>query len=301
MNVFVAGGTGTIGRPLVLALRAAGHLVTVLTRAPGRRAEVEALGARALVANALDGEALMAAVRSAQPTHVIHQLTALPKAGPRRAKDLEDTNRLRIDGTRNLLRAAIAAGAERFVAGSFALLAPRDAADEMQGAAAAAVRSLETQVLEATRQGSIEGVVLRYGMFYGPETPSTAAMIALVRKRRLPVVRGDSGLLPVVHVDDAVSATVRALSGGFPGSLYDIVDDRAVSLTDIVETIAEYTHSARPLRVPGWMPRLFAPYMTRMTSIRLPLSNARAKAELGWTLKYPTIREGLARMCPQAA
>jgi nucleoside-diphosphate-sugar epimerase len=178
MNVFVAGGTGTIGKPLVLALRAAGHQVTALTRAAGSRAEVEALGARAAVANALDGEALMAAVRAAEPTHVIHQLTALPKAGPRRATDLEQTNRLRIDGTRNLLRAAIAAGAERFIAGSFALLAPRGAAVETPDAAAAAVRSMETQVLEATRHGLIEGVVLRYGMFYSMETPSTAAMIA---------------------------------------------------------------------------------------------------------------------------
>ncbi len=160
---------------------------------------------------------------------------------------------------------------------------------------------MESQVLDATRRGAIEGVVLRYGLFYGLETPSTVAMIDMVRKRRLPVVRGDAGQLPVIHVDDAVSATVRALEVARPGAIYDIVDDRAVSLTEIVETIAEYTGSAAPLRVPAWLPRLVAPYMARMTSIRMPLSNANAKAELGWRPKYPTMRDGLAQMFRHAA
>jgi nucleoside-diphosphate-sugar epimerase len=254
------------------------------------------------IADALNREALIAAVQAARPTHVIHQLTALPKGGPRRPADLDATNRLRVDGTRNLLDAAIRAGARRFLVGSFAILSPRGPVNTASDdPAAAAVRSMETQVLEATARGDIEGVILRYGMFYGLETPSTTAMIDMVRKRRLPVVRGDAGQLPVIHVDDAVSATERALDAAPPGSTYDIVDDRAVSFTEIVDAIAEYTGSAAPLRVPGWLPRLVAPYMARMTTIRMPLSNASAKADLGWRPKYATMRDGLAHMFRQAA
>jgi nucleoside-diphosphate-sugar epimerase len=123
----------------------------------------------------------------------------------------------------------------------------------------------------------------------------------MVRRRRLPVVRGDAGQLPVIHVEDAVSATVRALDAAPPGAAYDIVDDRAVSLTEIVEAIAEYTGSAPPRRIPAWLPRLAAPYMARMTSVRMPLSNAKAKAELGWRPKYATMRDGLAQMFRHAA
>jgi nucleoside-diphosphate-sugar epimerase len=302
MNVFVAGGSGTIGVPLVRALRAAGHQVTALTRSAQKKTELSASGVSVAVADALDRDALIAAVRETRPTHVIHQLTALPKEAPRRASDLVATNRLRVDGTRNLLDAAIAAGAARFVVGSFAPLSPRGPVNTAtEDEAAAAVRSMETQVLDATRRGAIEGVILRYGLFYGLETPSTLAMIEMIRKRRLPVVRGDTGQLPVIHIADAVSATVRALGQARAGAIYDIVDDRAVSMTEIVEAIAEFTGSAPPLKVPAWLPRLVAPYVSRVTSIRLPLSNQAVKAELGWRPKYPTMRDGLAEMFQHAA
>jgi nucleoside-diphosphate-sugar epimerase len=302
MNIFIAGGSGTIGIPLVRTLVAGGHQVTALTRSAGKQGELRALGATPAVADALDRERLIAAVAAAHPTHVIHQLTALPKDGPRRSSDVEATNRLRIEGTRNLLDAAVGAGARRFVVGSFAILSPRGPAGAaVEDGAAAAVRSMESQVLDATKRGAIEGVILRYGMFYSLETPSTRAMIDMVRKRRLPVVRGDAGQLPLIHIDDAVSATVRALDKAPAGSTYDIVDDRAVSLTEIAEALAEYTGSPRPLRVPAWLPRLFAPYLARMTSMRMPLSNAAAKADLGWRPKYSTLRDGLAEMFRHAA
>src|SRR5436305_9529501 len=247
VNVFVAGGSGAIGIPLVRALVAAGHQVTALTRSASKQEALRALGADVAVADALDREALIAAVQAARPTHVIHQLTALPKDGPRRPSDLDATNRLRIDGTRNLLDAAIEAGARRFIVGSFGMLSDRGpVAAASDDPAAAAVRSMERQVLAATKRGSIEGVILRYGLFYGLETPSTVKMIDMVRKRRLPVVRGDAGQLPLIHVDDAVSATVYALDRAPAGPTYDIVDDRAVSMTEIVEAIAEYTGSAAP-------------------------------------------------------
>lgn len=301
MNVFLAGGTGTIGFPLVRALVAGGHQVTALTRSAGKQEALLALGAKPAVADALDRDALVAAVAAARPTHVIHQLTALPKEGPRRPSDVEATNRLRIEGTRNLLDASIRAGARRFIVGSFAILSPRRPAGASEDPAAAAVRSMEGQVLAATERGLIEGVVLRYGMFYGLEAASTVAMIDMVRRRRLPVVRGDAGQLPLIHVDDAVSATVSALDKAPAGGVYDIVDDRAVSLTEIAETIAEYTGSPKPLHVPAWLPRLVAPYLARMTSIRMPLSNAHARTDFGWRPKYPTLRDGMAQMFRRAA
>jgi nucleoside-diphosphate-sugar epimerase len=301
MNVFVAGGTGAIGIPLVRALVSAGHQVTALTRSPEKRERLHALGASVAVADALDRDALIGVVTAARPTHVIHQLTALPKGGPRSAHDIEPTNRLRIDGTRHLLDAAIRAGARRFIAGSFAPLTAEGATVQADDEPAAAARSMENQVIDATRRGAIEGIVLRYGLFYGLEAPSTIAMIEMIRKRWLPVIREDRSELPIIHIEDAVSATVRALDAGQPGAAYNIVDDRAVSLAQIIQAIAEYTGSPAPRRVPGWVPRLLAPYMARVTSVRMPLSNARAKAELGWRPAYPTLRDGLARMFQQAA
>jgi nucleoside-diphosphate-sugar epimerase len=303
MRIFVAGGSGTIGVPLVRALVAAGHEVTALTRLPGKASALRSLGAKPAIADALNRDALIAAVVAAQPTHIIHQLTALPKEGPRSAKDVEATNRLRIEGTRNLLEAAAKAGARRFIVGSFAMLSPRGRGAESgdENPAAVAVRSMEDQVMQATAAGLVEGVILRYGMFYSLETPSTVKMIELVRKRRLPVLRGDTGQLPLIHLDDAVSATVAALDRAPAGSVYDIVDDRAVSMTEIVRTLAEYTGSSSPLRIPGWIARIIAPYLVQITSMRMPLSNAKAKAEFGWQPKYPTLRDGMNAMLPRAA
>jgi len=301
MNVFVAGGSGAIGIPLVRALVASGHQVTALTRSAGKRDSLHALGASVAVADALDRDALAAVVRAARPTHVIHQLTALPKGGPRNARDLEPTNRLRIEGTRHLLEAAIAAGARRFIAGSFAPLTAEGATAPPEDAGAAAARSMEAQVLDAARRGAIEGIVLRYGLFYGLDAPSTLFMIDLIRKHRLPVVQGDASELPLIHIEDAVSATVRALNAGRSGGAYAIVDDRAASLTEIVQSIAQYTGAPPPLRVPAWLPRLLTPYLARVTSVRMPLSNARTKAELDWQPAYPTFCDGLAQMFRKAA
>jgi len=302
VNVFVAGGSGAIGIPLVRALVAGGHQVSALTRTGHKRDELRALGAAVVLADALDRESLIAAVAAANPTHVVHQLTALPKSGPRRARDLEATNRLRIEGTRNLLDAAIRSGARRFLVGSFAMLASQGSGtDAGDNPGAAAVHSMETQVLDASARGGIEGIVLRYGMFYGFDAASTQSMIEQVKKRRLPVVRGDTSQLPLIYIDDAVSATIRALGLAPAGSSYDIVDDRAVSLTEIVEALAKHTGAAAPFKVPAWLPRLVAPYLARVSSTRLSLSNAKAKAELGWRPTYPTLADGLAQMFQRAA
>jgi nucleoside-diphosphate-sugar epimerase len=302
MNVFVAGASGTIGVPLVRALVTAGHHVTAMTRSPEKQAMLKDFGAVPVVADALDADAVMRVVVASKPDVVIHQLTALPKAGVKKASDLDATNRLRSEGTRYLLAAAIAAHARRIIAGSFALF--RDGAstgDAGTDQAAAAVASMEGQILDASRRGAIEGVVLRYGLFYGPHNPATDQMITLVRRRMLPVVRGDKSLLPVIHIDDAVSATVAALDRGPAGQVYDIVDDRPVSMTDIVVNLAERAGAPKPFAVPAWIPRLLAPYLAQVTSLHLNLTNSAARAGLGWHPAFPTFREGVAQTLSNAA
>ena len=295
MKVFLAGGTGAIGVPLIRALTAAGHEVTALTRSEANASTLRALGASPAVADALDADALRRAVAAARPAFVIHQLTALPKGGPRSAKDLEPTNRLRVDGTRNLIDAALAAGVRRIVVGSFALFRGGEAqhVPATMRAAADAVRSMESQTLDASRRGAIEGVVLRYGLFYGPDAGSTQQMAAMAKRRMLPAIRGDNSLLPCIHVDDAARATVLALDRAPAGSVYDIVDDRAVSISEINRAVAAAAGAPRPLAIPLWLPRLVAPYLADALAVRMPLSNAKARADLGWRPVFPTIDEGL--------
>jgi nucleoside-diphosphate-sugar epimerase len=302
MNVFIAGGSGAIGLPLVRALVAGSHQVTASTRSSANASMLKSLGASPVIVDALDADALTRAVAAAQPTHVVHQLTALPKGGPRLARDLIPTNRLRIDGTRNLLAAAIAAGARKFVGGSFALIggSSSDVPAAVQDAADA-VRSMESQILDASRAGAIDGIVLRYGMFYGPESASTIEMMAMARRRLLPRIRGDRSLLPCIHLDDAASATVAALERAPAGSTYDIVDDEPVSFSAIAQAVAEAAGAPIPIALPLWVPRLVAPYMARIVALRLSLSNARARMELGWQPLYPTMRQGLRQLARHAA
>jgi nucleoside-diphosphate-sugar epimerase len=152
---------------------------------------------------------------------------------------------------------------------------------------------MESRILDAVRRGVIEGVVLRYGLFYGPDNAATLEQLAMVRRRRLPRVRGDEGLLPLIHLDDAVSATVAALERGVSGGVYDIVDDRPASFSDVVSEMARLTGAPRPHTVPGWLLRLTAPYLARLLTTKLQLSNTAARRELGWSPRYRSYREGL--------
>jgi 2-alkyl-3-oxoalkanoate reductase len=302
MNVFIAGGTGAIGVPLIRALVSAGHQVTASTRSAAKVPTLKGLGATPAIVDARDAEALKRAVVAAHPTHVVHQLTALPKGGPRSARDLEPTNRLRIEGTRNLIAAAIAAGSTRIVGGSFALIgAPSSTVTPELEAAAAAIRSMESQILDASRSATIEGVVLRYGLFYGPEAASTIEMMAMARRRLLPAIRDDRSVLPCIHVEDAASATVAALERAPAGSTYDIVDDEPISFSEIARAVANAAGGPRPIAVPLWLPRLLAPYMAKMIALRLPLSNQKARAEMGWQPVFPNIRVGLSKTRAHAA
>ena len=163
MKVFIAGGTGAIGVPLVRALVAAGHQVTASTRSSANVADADGSGATPAIVDALDAEALRVRWSPRSRRTSIHQLTALPKGGPESARDLEATNRLRIEGTRNLIAAAVAAGAKRIVGGSFALMARRRRCHQSSQPQPPPCESMESQILDASRTGEIEGVVLRYG------------------------------------------------------------------------------------------------------------------------------------------
>jgi nucleoside-diphosphate-sugar epimerase len=298
MRVFVAGASGVIGRPLVAQLVAAGHEVTGMTRS--RPQAVEEAGATAVLCDALDAAALRDAVAAAEPEVVVHQLTALPpRFDPRRQHLYDATNRLRTEGTRNLLASA---PGRRVVCQSIAFAyrphrEPRvldedaplfTSAPPPFGAATRAVAEMERMALEA------DGLVLRYGWFYGPGTyygegGSTAKD---VRRRLFPVIGEGSGLFSFVHVDDAAAATVAAVERGAPG-IYNVVDDEPAPMREWLPLYASAIGAGSPLRVPLWLARLAAGKAVAAMSTTLPgASNARAKAELGWQPRWATWRDG---------
>jgi nucleoside-diphosphate-sugar epimerase len=303
VKVFLAGASGVIGRSLTGLLVGAGHEVTGMTRSAERADEIRERGAEAVVCDALDAEALGAAVQRAQPEAVIHELTDLPaRLEPRKYEtQLAGTNRLRREGTRNLIAAARAAGAGRIVAQSIAFAyAPsgdwvkdEDAplaidAPPPMGAAIGAVADLEDQVLEAG------GTVLRYGFFYGPGTAfaSDGLYAELAGGRRLPVIGSGEGRWSFIHVQDAASATIAALERGKPG-VYNVVDDDPAASRDWIPAYTAAMGGKRPLRLPKWVGRIAGgtAAVAGMTSQR-GASNAKAKRELGWTPQHISWRDG---------
>ncbi|HEX6797234.1 MAG TPA: NAD(P)-dependent oxidoreductase [Ktedonobacterales bacterium] len=311
MRVFVAGASGAIGKRLVPRLVAGGYEVVAMTRSPRHSDALRAAGAEPVVADALDRAAVIRAVTDTQPEIVIHELTAL--TGAANLKRFDDvfamTNRLRTAGTDNLLAAAQAAGARRFIAQSYgnwnyAPTGPQtkpkteeDALDpnppRSQRQSLAAIRHLEDAVLDA-HAGGIEGIVLRYGNLYGPAT-STAAdgeMVAVMRKRMLPIIGDGAGVWSFLHVDDATTATTAAITRGAPG-IYNVCDDDPAPARIWVPALAQAVGAPSPLHVPVWLGRLLAgeALVSMMTRMR-GASNAKAKRELGWTPQFATWREG---------
>jgi nucleoside-diphosphate-sugar epimerase len=305
MRVFVAGASGAIGIPLVRHLVAAGHEVTGMTRRDHRAAALRDLGADPCVCDVFDRQALAAAVAGAQPEVVVHELTALPpKLDLRREGVYDATNRVRTEGTANLVDAARAAGARRLVAQSIAFIyAPtggmvKDESDPVMrsapgqfGTAVAATLELERRVLEA---GGLVGLVLRYGFFYGPGTAYAAdgSQAEEVRRRRLPIVGRGGGTFSFVHVDDAAAATVAACERGAPG-VYNVCDDEPAALREWLPVYASAVGARRPLRVPKLIARLVAgagaaAFATEMRGA----SNAKARREFGWAPEYATWRRG---------
>jgi 2-alkyl-3-oxoalkanoate reductase len=308
MKVFVAGGTGAIGKQLVPQLVAAGHDVVATSRSPKGAEEIRGLGGEPEIADGLDERAMTEAVRRAQPEVVIHEMTALTGKPDLRHFDrmFATTNKLRTQGTDYLIRAARQAGARRLIVQSYAgwptareggaVKTEEDPLDpdppRWQRESMAAFRHLETVVPAAE---GLEGVVLRYGGLYGPDTGLTSGeALELLRKRQFPVVGDGAGVWSFVHVADAASATVAALDHGAPG-IYNIVDDDPAPAREWIPYLAEVLGAKPPRRVPVWLGRLLAGEVpvTMMTSIR-GASNEKAKRELGWQPKYASWREGFA-------
>ncbi|MFD7078228.1 NAD-dependent epimerase/dehydratase family protein [Nocardioides sp. NPDC059952] len=317
MRIFIAGGTGAVGIRMVPLLVAAGHEVYGSTRHDAGLEALAQMGATGIVMDPLDAQSVQDAVAKAEPEVVVHQLTALGSLSGNLRKwdqDFAMTNRLRTEGTDHLLAAARAAEVRRFVAQSFGggwahertggwvkdETAPliTDPGKEARGTLAA-IRHLESAVTAATDPSTssghrVEGVVLRYGNFYGPgnATSREGALGEMLRKGKMPVVGGGTGVWSFVHIDDVASATVAALDRGAPG-IYHIVDDEPAPVNQWIPLLAEEVGGRNPMRLPAWFARpLIGEFgVALMTSVR-GSSNAKAKRELGWTPSYATWREG---------
>jgi nucleoside-diphosphate-sugar epimerase len=309
MKIFVAGATGALGRQLVPMLVSDGHEVTGMTRTPAKQDLISGMGARPAVADALDPEAVAQAVAQAEPEAVIHELTAIDTSSMGRSLDkmFALTNRLRTEGTDHLLAAARAVGAKRFLGQSFAgwpfertggpikaeddplESSPPKTVSETLGA----IRYLEETVTGAE---GIEGLALRYGGFYGPGTSISldpvGEQVEMIRKRRLPIIGDGAGIWSLVHIADAAAATVAALDHGAPGT-YNVVDDEPVPVSVMLPELAKAVGAKPPRRFPRWIGRLLAGEgnTLMMTEVR-GASNAKAKRELGWELRYPSWRQG---------
>ena len=302
MRVFVAGGAGAIGTRLVPLLVARGHRVAATTTSSGKLELLRSLGAEPVLLDALDGAAVGEAVARAEPDAIIHELTSLSGKPDMRRFDqwFATTNALRTRGTQHLLAAAEAAGVGRFVAQSFTgwtnartggpVKTEEDALDaepaKAQRETLAAIRFLEESVVGAP----LEGIVLRYGSFYGPG--ASDALVELVRKRQLPLVGGGRGVWSWIHLDDAAAATVAALERGRRG-IYNVVDDEPSPVAEWLPALAEAAGAKPPLAIPAWLGRLVAgDAAVRWMKSGRGASNAKAKRELGWQPRYTTWRIG---------
>ena len=302
MRIFVAGATGAIGRRLVPQLAARGHSVTATTRTAEKVDMLRSLGAEPVVVDGLDAVAVGEAVARAEPDAIVHQMTAL--AGTPNLKHFDAwfavTNELRTQGTQHLIAAATAAGVKRLVAQSYAgwnnarddgpvkteddPLDPHPPAE--QAKSLAAIRFLEDAVLAAP----LEGIVLRYGSFYGPG--DSESLVEMIRKRKLPIIGAGTGIWSWIHLDDAAAATVAAVEHGTRG-IYNVVDDEPAPVSEWLPYLADLVGAKPPRRVPVWLGRLAAGEVgvSMMTQIR-GSSNAKARRELRWHPAWRSWREG---------
>ncbi|GAA1580133.1 NAD(P)-dependent oxidoreductase [Kribbella karoonensis] len=304
MRVFVAGGSGVLGRRLVPQLVARGHQVTATTTSAGKLGLLKAAGADGVVLDGLDGAAVGEAVALAKPDVIVHQMTAISMAHAGKPdikhpdKWFAKTNRLRTEGTDHLLAAAEAVGVPHFVAQGYAswngirqggwVKTEEDPLDLLEGTAAnvglKALSRIEDLVLK------IGGAIMRYGAFYGPGAIDD--QVELVRKRQYPLVGKGTGYSSWVHLDDAASATVLAVEQKATG-VFNIVDDDPAPASDWLPYLAQCAGAKPPLRIPVWLARPLAgdQAVVMMTEGR-GFSNAKAKRELGWKLQYPSWRQG---------
>ena len=310
MRVFLAGATGAIGARLGPLLVNAGHTVTATTRDPAKAERIRAAGASPVIVDALRSGDLQAAVERAEPEVIIHELTAIPGRIDLRHWDqaFGPTNRLRIEATDTLLTAARAVGSCRVIAQSYAawpyartgswiktetdplISSPEP---EFRGTLSA-IRHLESAVLGTP---GVEGIVLRYGAFYGPGTSlgPGGSFTDDIRRRRVPIVGRGTGYWSFIHIDDAASATLAAVEGPEPG-VYNVTDDEPAPVSEWLPFLAQTLGALPPRRIPAWLARFaMGPHgVAMMTEIR-GASNLKAKTVLGWKLRWPSWRQGFQR------
>jgi nucleoside-diphosphate-sugar epimerase len=317
MKVFLAGATGVLGRSLVPQLVERGHEVVGMTQSASKQDLVRGLGAHPVVADALDADAVAQAVASAEPEVIVHQLTAL--SGPMSIRDARHperfrgaimTNRLRMEGTDHLLAAGRAVGARRFVAQSFGAFRwartggpVLTEADPLDPNPPPALRLVVEGLLYLERAVTTidwgEGLVLRYGAFYGPGTSISlaedAVMAAPIRKRRFPIVGNGGGVFSHIHIDDAAAATAIAVGHGQPG-IYNVADDEPAPVREWLPVLASALDAKPPRRIPRWLGRLAAGEAATLTMTEVKgAANAKAKRELGWQPRYRSWRQGFAQ------
>ena len=307
MKIFVAGATGAIGKRLVPLLVDAGHTVTGTTRQPDKMMSIRSSGAQAVLMNALNTGDVLKAVQQTQPDVIIHQLTAIPERFNLRRfnEDFAATNRLRTEGTDNLLAAARAVGCHRFIAQSYTgwpyersgswvkteddplMASPEPAFRE----SLKAIVHVESTVLA---QKGMAGFVLRYGSFYGPGTSLGPGgfMLEEIRRRRIPVVGGGTAYWSFLHIDDAAGATLAAVEGSTPG-LYNIADDEPAPVSQWLPFLAEAVDAKPPMHIPAWLGRLaIGQHGVAMMTTARGASNQKAKSLLPWKLKWASWRKG---------
>jgi 2-alkyl-3-oxoalkanoate reductase len=299
MRVVVIGASGAIGNRLVPQLLNRGHEVIGTCHAPAKRERVRALGAKPLVLDILDAAAVRETIVSIEPEAIVHQATALADARMERNFDrtFAGTNRLRSEGTDNLLAAAREAGVSKFVAQSFASMrnarvggmvkSEDDPLDPDPPAtmreSSAAMRHLEQAVTDAG------GIALRYGGFYGA---ANDALIEPIRKRRFPIVGEGGGFISFVHLDDAASATALALEHDGP-AIYNITDDEPAPTREWLPVMAEALGAKPPRHIPVWLARLIGGELAVLMGTEARGAfNAKAKRELGWTPRIASWRQG---------
>jgi nucleoside-diphosphate-sugar epimerase len=299
MRILLAGASGVFGRVLTSALAAAGHEVVGITRTPDGVRAIEALGASAVVGDVLDREQLLAAVAGQRFDGVISQLTALKKA-PMRNNDMRLTNVLRTAGTENLMTVAQAVGATRFLTQSMIFgygygdLGPDPITEDAyfgpsprKAFAEHGEAMLRNEQIAFSEPG-VDGIALRYGLFYGG--PATDAYVEYLRAGKLPLVK--AGTTSFIHLTDAAAATLAALEHGRGGQAYNLVDDTPTAFANVALQIAEDFHTKKPRTVPAWMTKPL-PYLNAFLTGRYVISNAKAKDELGWKPQYPSYRDGV--------
>jgi nucleoside-diphosphate-sugar epimerase len=307
MKIFVAGASGAVGKSLIPVLVKGKHQVFGTARSTQSLAAIRAMGAVPLAMDGLDARAVLAAVRAANPDVIVHQMTAL--AGIKNLKHFDEafalTNRLRTEGVAHLIAAAREVGTPRIIVQSYtgwphapggdALKTEEDPLDPTpipsMRASLAAIRELERSVLAAS---DLQGIVLRYGSFYGPGTPIAPGgeIAELVRRRRLPIVGSGAGVWSFVHMEDVALATALAAEGGANG-IYHIVDDEPAPTSVWLPELARILGAKPPRHVPEWVARLMVGEALVHMMTRVPgAANTKAKRELGWNLRYPTWRQG---------